>query len=124
LPLRPPVAVPDLPMQLVHEDDVGRALLQCVRGAGPPGSYNIAGEGVLSMVDVVRELGLTAVPLPARPAYDAARAAVRLPLLPPIAGWLEVATHPAIMDTARARTELGWNPRFSGLEALRDTLRG
>jgi nucleoside-diphosphate-sugar epimerase len=122
MPLRFPVAVPDLPVQLVHEDDVGRALWQCVRGTGPPGSYNIAGAGVLRTVDVARELGLAALPLPARPAYNVARTVVRLPLLPPIAGWLEVATHPAIMDVTRARTQLGWEPRFSGLEALRDTL--
>ena len=124
IPLRVPVAVPDLPMQLVHEEDVGRAALQCVVGAGPPGSYNIAGEGVLSTIDVARELGLAAVPLPARPAYGAARALVRLPFLPSIADWLEVATHPAVVDTRRARSELGWQPRYSGLEALRDTLRG
>jgi len=124
MPLRVPVAVPDLPMQLVHEDDVGRALLQCVQGAGPPGSYNIAGEGVVSTVDVARELGFAVVPLPGRPAYDVARTMVRLPFLPTIAGWLEVATHPSVMDTRRARAELGWEPRFSGLEALRETLRG
>jgi nucleoside-diphosphate-sugar epimerase len=27
------------------------------------------------------------------------------------------------MDTTKARTELGWTPRYSSLEALRDTLR-
>jgi nucleoside-diphosphate-sugar epimerase len=124
MPLRVPVAVPDLPMQMVHEEDVGRALQQCVLGAGPPGSYNIAAEGVVSTVEVARELGLAALPLPARPAYGAARTMVRLPFLPPIAGWLEVATHPAVMDTRRARSELGWQPRYSGLEALREALRG
>jgi nucleoside-diphosphate-sugar epimerase len=28
-----------------------------------------------------------------------------------------------IMDTAKARTELGWRPRYTGWEALRSTLR-
>jgi nucleoside-diphosphate-sugar epimerase len=27
------------------------------------------------------------------------------------------------MDTTKAREQLGWRPRYSGLEALRDTLR-
>jgi hypothetical protein len=27
------------------------------------------------------------------------------------------------MDTSRAREQLGWQPRYTGLEALRDTLR-
>ena len=61
LPAGPPVPVPRLPVQFVHEDDVGQALLLCIVGAGPPGAYNIAGDGVLSTVDVVRELGFTAV---------------------------------------------------------------
>ena len=30
---------------------------------------------------------------------------------------------PAIMDITKARDELGWRPRYTGLEALRDTLR-
>jgi nucleoside-diphosphate-sugar epimerase len=36
---------------------------------------------------------------------------------------VEAISHPAVMDTTRARTELGWTPRYSALEALRDTLR-
>jgi nucleoside-diphosphate-sugar epimerase len=124
LPLRVPAVVPDLPVQVVHEHDVGTALLRCVNGEGPPGAYNIAADGVLSTVDVARELGLAAVSVPARPAYGAARMLARLPFLPSVAGWVEVATHPAVMDTTRARVELGWRPRYSALETLRDTLRG
>jgi len=28
------------------------------------------------------------------------------------------------MDTSRAKAELGWQPRYTGMEALQDTLRG
>jgi len=28
------------------------------------------------------------------------------------------------MDSSKARRELGWRPRYSSLEALRDTLHG
>jgi nucleoside-diphosphate-sugar epimerase len=48
----------------------------------------------------------------------------RLPFLPPAAEWIEAASRPVLMDTSRARDQLGWRPRYSGLEALRDTLRG
>ena len=123
LPVPVPVAVPDIPLQLVHEGDVGRALLQCVLAAGPPGAYNIAGDGVLSAVDVARELGFLPLPVPGAPVQAAARAFSRLPFLPPAAEWVEAATRPAIMDTTKAREELGWEPRYTGLEALRDTLR-
>lgn len=122
LPLALPLLVPDIPVQLVHEDDVGTALLRCILGAGPAGAYNIAGDGVLSLVDVVRELGALPVRLPAGPAHAAARAVSRLPGLPAVAGWVEALSHPAVMDTTRAREELGWRPRYTGLEALRATI--
>jgi nucleoside-diphosphate-sugar epimerase len=123
LPVPIPVLVPDVPVQFIHEDDVGRALLQCVVAAGPPGAYNIAGEGVVSALDVARELGFVPVPVPARLTYATARSMARLPFLPEMAEWVEALSHPAIMDTTLARTQLGWTPLYSGLEALRDTLR-
>jgi nucleoside-diphosphate-sugar epimerase len=122
LPLPVPVVVPDMPVQFVHEDDVGRALLLCVLGAGPPGPYNIAGDGVLTAADVAREYGALPIPVPAGPAQRAARAVSRLPFLPPAAEWVEAFSHPAIMDTTKAKEQLGWRPRYSGLEALRATL--
>ena len=122
-PVPIPVLAPRLPIQLVHEQDVGQALLQCVVAAGPPGAYNIAGDGVVTTADIARELGLLPLPVPAGPTQYAARAVAALPFLPPVAQWVEAASHPAIMDTTRAKRELGWVPRFTALEALRDTLR-
>jgi nucleoside-diphosphate-sugar epimerase len=126
LPVPIPVLAPDLPMQFIHEDDVGQALLLCVVGEGPPGAYNIAGDGVLTVADVVRELGLTPVPVSAGLTRRAARAAALvppLPFVPPASEWVEAATHPAIMDTTKAKRELGWHPQHTALEALRATLR-
>ncbi|MGY2065785.1 NAD-dependent epimerase/dehydratase family protein [Blastococcus sp. SYSU DS0619] len=122
LPFPVPLLVPEHPLQFIHQDDVGQALLLCVVGAGPAGAYNIAGEGVLTAADVAREFGAIAIPLPAAPAQAFARAVSRLPFLPPVAEWIEAASRPAIMDTTRAREELGWRPHRTGLEALRDTL--
>lgn len=126
LPLPIPVPVPDLPMQFIHEDDVGQALLRCVVADGPPGAYNIAGDGIVTAADVVRELGFTPITVPAGIAETAARAAASIPLpsfAPPVAEWVEAATHPAIMDTGKAQRELGWEPKYTGIEALRATLR-
>jgi nucleoside-diphosphate-sugar epimerase len=123
LPVPLPALVPDLDVQFIHEDDVGRALVQCVVAAGPPGVYNIAADDVLSLVDIARELGIAALPLPGAPARAAARALSALPLLPSSAQWVEALSHPAIMDTTKARTLLGWAAEITALEALRDTLR-
>jgi nucleoside-diphosphate-sugar epimerase len=125
LPAGPPVPVPRLPLQLVHEDDVGSALVRCVLGAGPPGAYNIAGDGVMSTSDVVRELGFTPVPLPGAATRMPARAIAALgslPFGPQALGWADVLERPAIMDTGKAKRELGWRPRYTGREALRATV--
>ncbi|SET07506.1 NAD-dependent epimerase/dehydratase family protein [Geodermatophilus poikilotrophus] len=123
LPVSVPVVTPELRLQVVHEEDVGRALQLCVVAAGPPGAYNIAGDGVLTAADVAREFGALPIPVPAAPAQLAARAVARLPFLPPAAEWVEAASRPVIMDTAKAKQQLGWRPRYTGREALRDTLR-
>ena len=123
LPVTVPVVTPELRLQVVHEEDVGRALQLCVVAAGPPGAYNIAGDGVLTAADVAREFGALPIPVPAAPAQLAARAVARLPFLPPVAEWVEAASRPVIMDTAKAKEQLGWRPRYTGREALRATLR-
>jgi len=48
---------PPVPIQFLHQDDVGRAFLLCIVGTGLPGVYNITGDGVLSGAQLVRELG-------------------------------------------------------------------
>jgi nucleoside-diphosphate-sugar epimerase len=118
-----PALVPDLPFQLIHQDDVAEALRLCVVGAGPPGAYNIAADDVVTGVDVARELGLRPVRVPGRPVAAAARAVSNLPFLPSVAQWVEAISHPAIMDTTKAKTRLGWAPRHTAIESLRATVR-
>jgi nucleoside-diphosphate-sugar epimerase len=122
---RLPLVLPAMPLQFVHEDDVGQAIALCVVGAGPAGAYNIAGDGTLTTHDVARELGFTPIPVPLAAVERAARALASVPLppfVPPLTGWIAVASHPAVIDTAKAKRDLGWQPRYSGLDALRQTL--
>ncbi len=125
VPVPIPVLAPGMPLQFIHEEDVGQALLLCVLGAGPPGAYNIAGDGVLTGADVARELGLAPISIPAAVVKAAAKATAALPKppgTPPAVDWVEAISHPAIMDTTKAKELLGFRPRYSGLEALRLTL--
>jgi nucleoside-diphosphate-sugar epimerase len=121
-PVPIPFPVPDLPVQFIHEDDVGQAFHLCIVGAGPPGTYNITGDGVLSARDLARELGLHPLPMPARPVRAGARALASLPFAPPVLEWAEAISHPAIMDASKAKEELGWRPEYDSLLALRATL--
>jgi nucleoside-diphosphate-sugar epimerase len=125
LPIPVPVLAPGVQLQFIHEDDVGSALLACVLAEGPPGAYNIAGDGVLSGADVARELGFTPLSIPGGLVHGVARAAAKAlpPFAPPSAEWVEAISHPSIMDTTKAKRELGWTPQHSGLDALRETIR-
>ncbi len=116
-----PALVPDLPLQVIHHDDVAEALRLCVVGAGAQGAYNIAADEVISMVDVAREVGLRPWSLPGGPVAGLARAVSTLPYLPSGAQWVEAISHPAIMDTTKARTVLGWTPRHTAQETVRST---
>jgi nucleoside-diphosphate-sugar epimerase len=118
-----PVLAPDLPLQIIHQEDVAEALRLCVVGAGAPGAYNIAADDVITFVDVARELGLRAVRLPGGPVASLARAVAKLPYLPSGAQWVEALSHPAIVDTTKAKTQLGWRPRHTAIESLRSTFR-
>jgi nucleoside-diphosphate-sugar epimerase len=110
-------------MQFIHEEDVAQALLLCILGRGPAGTYNITGDGVLTADEVARELGLAPLPVPSAPVQTAARAVARIPFAPPLAEWAEAASHPAIIDASKAKRELGWSPRHTSLGALRETLQ-
>lgn len=125
VPLPLPVVVPDLPMQVIHEDDVGAALRQCILGAGPPGAYNIAADGELTGADIARELGLAPLSIGSGALGALARRVAAIPIpasLPQTSTWAEALSHPTIVDTGKARRELHWAPRFSAIEALRATV--
>ncbi len=115
LPLLPD---PGVPVQLVHHDDVAEAIALCVSGAGEPGRYNIAGDGVVSLADVAAATGTRSVRVPAVAALAVSEALARLPLVPAAAEWLHLGRTSVVMDTTRARTVLGWRPRHSAADTL------
>jgi nucleoside-diphosphate-sugar epimerase len=122
LPLAKPV-LPDVtaPIQLVHHDDVARALAAAIGGGGRPGAYNLAGEGEVSLGDVARSLGWRTVPVPAAAVGLGAGIAQRLRFVSPQLEWAAALRTPVLMDTAKARHELDWKPRFDALETLLQT---
>ncbi len=121
--LRPVLPDPGVPFQLVHHDDVATALCSAVLGEGPPGIYNLAGPGRITISALAHELGWHAVPAPKLAVEASAEAVARLPRLPPQAHWIEALRKPVLMDTSRARTELGWQPRHPAQQTLRETVR-
>jgi UDP-glucose 4-epimerase len=125
LPLVKPVLPdPGMPLQLVHHDDVAQAMSAAICGDGPPGVYNLAGEGEVGVADIARELGWRSVPLPV-PAVNATTAAARrLTFASSKLEWATALDTPVLMDTTRARRDLGWNPQHDADETLRETVAG
>ncbi|WP_460358677.1 NAD-dependent epimerase/dehydratase family protein [Mycobacterium sp. ZZG] len=118
--LKPPFPDPGTPLQLVHHDDVASAIAAAVTtDSAPPGAYNIAGEGVLSMSTVGDALGARPVKVPHAAATASSEVIARLPFVPSILEWLHAGRTSVVMDTTKAREQLGWQPTFTGAETLR-----
>jgi nucleoside-diphosphate-sugar epimerase len=119
--LRPILPDAGVPLQLVHHDDVAAALASAVEGKGEPGAYNLAGDGEIAIADIAKALGWRSVRVP-RPALGVGTSvAGRLSFISPQLEWATALTTPVIMDTAKARRELGWKPRFDAAETLLQT---
>ncbi len=109
--------------QVVHSYDLGEAyrlaLLREARGA-----FNIAADPVLDAREIGRILDARPVPVPVTLARASVRLSWQLRLQPVPEGWLDLALNVPIMDTTRAREELGWTPSRSAGDALLDLLGG
>jgi UDP-glucose 4-epimerase len=119
IPLKPVLPDPGVPVQLVHHDDVAQAIALAATGSGPPGPYNLAADGTVSISDIARSLGAIAVPVPHASAVALSAALARLPRVPAAAEWLHTMRTPVLMDTTRAKRDLGWRPEYDGQETLR-----
>ncbi|HSK49762.1 MAG TPA: DUF892 family protein, partial [Solirubrobacterales bacterium] len=112
-----------LRFQAVHSADVGQAYLRAVL-ADVEGAFNIAAEPPLSGGELAERLGVRSFPVPARVVRGLADLSWRLRLQPTPPGWLDMALNVPMMSSDRARSQLGWEPRHSSLEALEELLEG
>jgi ferritin-like metal-binding protein YciE/nucleoside-diphosphate-sugar epimerase len=112
-----------LRFQAVHSEDVGRAYLRAVL-ADVDGAFNIAAEPPLSPQEMAERIGVRSFPVPVGIVRRLADLTWRARLQPTPPGWLDMALNVPLMSSERARTELGWEPRYSGVEALEELLEG
>lgn len=122
LPILP---VPDeFVFQAVHAEDVADAYWRVVvRRAS--GAFNIAAEPEFTPERVAELLGARRViglPVGLLRAVVGATWAVGVQRTDP--GWIDMAAQCPVMDTTRAREELGWEARHSSREAMADVLAG
>jgi UDP-glucose 4-epimerase len=129
-PLLHPRAIPVLPLpeglavQAVHSHDVGEAYRLAATSPDARGAYNVAAEPVLDGPELARLLGARSVKVPARAVRAAAALTWRARLQPTPPGWLDMGLGVPLLDSRRAREELGWVPRHGAGEALLELLDG
>jgi nucleoside-diphosphate-sugar epimerase len=123
--LLPVLPLPDrLVLQCVQGDDVGEAYRLAALEEHASGAYNIAADPVLDPVTLARVLRARRVRVPARPLRALAGLSWRARLQPTPPGWLDMGLAVPVMDTRRAREQLGWAPRTSAADALLELLEG
>lgn len=120
----PVVPIPTgLRLQAIHAADVGRAIAAALHRP-VSGAFNLAGDGVMRRPELAELMGARTIGVPPIVARRAVDAAWRAHVAPVPGSLLEALMHVPLMSTARARTELGWEPRHSGRDALDALLSG
>ena len=120
--IAPVLAGYDPRIQLLHPQDALDALVHATLG-GPAGTFNIAGEGVLTLSQAIRRAGH--IPLPVLPPTFKIMARLfaseGLRELGP--SQLQYLRYGRVVDTTRMRTDFGFTPRYDTEEALDAYLR-
>ncbi|KAB2350879.1 NAD-dependent epimerase/dehydratase family protein [Actinomadura rudentiformis] len=118
--------VPDLPglrFQVLHSADAGEAF-RLAATKDVRGPFNIAAEPVIDPAELADLFGARVVRIPLQAARAPLAAAWSLHLVPASPQLLDLALRVPIMDTARARDELGWTPVRTAREALQEFMSG
>jgi UDP-glucose 4-epimerase len=118
--------VPDLPrlrVQVTHSTDMGKAF-QLALTTPARGAVNVAGDPVVDAELLADVLGARRLRLPTALVRGAVQLTWRARLQPTPEGWLDMALQTPLMDTTRARRELGWVPQHDARGAIREVLAG
>jgi UDP-glucose 4-epimerase len=119
LPVVPTVLGFDPRIQFVHERDGLEVLWRSTLG-DHEGTFNIAGDGVMSLHQAIHRAGRPALPLP-RPATPwVGQALRRLGVADFTAEQLRFLAYGRVVDTSRMRDVLGFEPRYTTREAFDD----
>jgi nucleoside-diphosphate-sugar epimerase len=126
--LRPALipVVPQLPrlrFQAVHSLDVGEAFARAVV-SDAAGAFNLAADPPIGVEELAQVFRARVVPLPVGAVRAAAAVAYTLRLQPTEPGWLDMGLGVPLMDSSRARRELGWEPQYTAVQALEELLAG
>jgi UDP-glucose 4-epimerase len=108
-------------IQLIHEEDVARALILALK-PGVRGVYNVSGPGEVPLSAVMRELGRSPVPVPHFLLRPALKRLFRAGVVSFPPEELDHIQYLCVVDGSRAAREMGWAPRYTLRETIRSVL--
>ena len=115
--------IPNLRFQCLHSYDVGEAY-RLAATTGARGAFNIAADPIIDPHELADMFGAVLVPMSGDLLRRLMHWSWRLRLQPSPEGWIDLALQAPLLDTKRARTDLGWEPRFTSKQALMELLAG
>jgi UDP-glucose 4-epimerase len=116
-PVIPTVLGFDPRLQFVHEDD-GLAALQHAIVERRTGTFNIAGDGVMSLSQAVRRTGRSSVAVPSMLFSVFGRSVFKAGLVDYSAEAMRYLTYGRALDTSAMSDRLGFRPSFTSEEAF------
>ena len=119
LPVIPTVLGYDARMQFVHESDLNRVLELAVT-SDVEGTFNVAGDGILTLSQAVRRLQRATLPLPGFMVGQLGSVLRQMRLADFSPEQLSFLTFGRGIDTTRMRTELGFEPEHTTESAFAD----
>ncbi len=119
LPVIPTVLGFDARMQFVHEHDLNAVLKHAVLSE-IPGTFNVAGDGILMLSQAVRRLKRATLPLPGFAVGQLGSVLRQARMADFSPEQLSFLTYGRGVDTTRMRTELGFEPQYTTAEAFAD----
>jgi UDP-glucose 4-epimerase len=119
LPVIPRVVGFDPRLQFLHEEDL-LAVLRHAALAGAPGTFNVAGDGILVLSQAIRRLHKPSVAMPGAAVGSLGSVLRRARMADFSPEQLTFLTYGRGVDTTRMRAELGFEPRFTTASAFAD----
>ena len=119
LPVVPTALGYDPRLQLLHEEDAVDACYTALRGDAQ-GIFNIAADGVVYLSKAIRLLGRVELPLVLPAAQSVGGLVRRFGLVDFPIDQLRLILFGRVVDTRRVKEKLGFTPRFTTEEAIKD----
>ena len=123
LPVTPTVLGYDARVQLLHEEDA-LAVLQRATVEDLPGVFNVGADGVLLLSQAIRRAGRVPLPVPGFGVGPVSRLFRGAGLVDFSAEQLRFLNFGRVVDNTRLRTEFGFTPRWTTVQAFDDFVGG